>query len=195
MKKLLLLALCLGTAATALAQGTVAFHNNGSTNFRLWTNNPSGTASNLMSGARYRVGLYGSTDLGAAESSLSLLLMTTNAAPNAAAGLFNGGSAAPVPGIAGGPIRFQLRVWSLFAGQNYEEARTASLANPFDVALGNSPLGTVTLGSGIIPPGALFGTSPGQLPVGFAIAPVPEPSTIALGLLGLGAIALFRRRK
>ena len=32
--------------------------------------------------------------------------------------------------------------------------------------------------------------------VGFEIAPVvPEPSSIALGLLGLGAIALFRRRK
>jgi MYXO-CTERM domain-containing protein len=195
MKKLLLLAVCLGSAATMFGQGTVAFHNNGSTTFRLWTNNAALTASNLMSGAAYRVGLYGSTDLSASEGSLSLLLMTTNAAPAAAAGRFNGGSAVPIAGIAGGQIRFQLRAWSIAGGDTYEAARTASLADPLNIALGTSPLGTTTLGGGIVPPGALFGTSPGQLTEGFQVAPIPEPSSIALGLLGLGAIALFRRRK
>lgn len=179
------------------AQGTVVFNNVAGGAFRLWTNNASGTASNLISGAAYRIGLYGSTDLGAAESSLSLLLMTTNPAPAGAAGLFNGGSAAPIPGIggAGTQIRFQLRGWSLFAGDNYAAAVAAQALDPINVATGISALGTTTLGGGTVLPGALFGTAPGLLASGFGITPVPEPSSIALGLLGLGAIALFRRRK
>jgi len=38
------------------------------------------------------------------------------------------------------------------------------------------------------------GNAAGQV-AGFQIAVVPEPSSIALGLLGLGAVALIRRRK
>jgi hypothetical protein len=125
-----------------------------------------------------------------------LLLLTTNAAPAAAAGLFNGGSAAAVAGIdAGTQIRFQLRAWSLFAGTTYDAARTAALSDPNNVAYGVSGLGTTTLGGGLVTPGSLYGTSAGLLTQGFQIAPVPEPSSIALGLLGLGAVALFRRRK
>jgi hypothetical protein len=198
MKKLLLLAACLGCVTGVFAQGTVVFNNNGSTNFRLTTNNASRTQAGLMSGAQYRIGLYGSTDLTAAEGSLALLLMTTNPAPAAAAGLFNGGSAASVPGIAAGTtIRFQLRGWSLFAGANYGAALLAQANDPINVATGTSPIGTTTLGGGTVLPGALFSTAgtPGLLTGGFEIAPVPEPSSIALGLLGLGAIALFRRRK
>jgi len=197
MKKLLLLAITLGTAASMHAQGTVVFNNIAGGAFRLWTNNASFSASNLMSGAAYRIGLYGSTDLGAAEGSLSLLLMTTNPAAAGAAGLFNGGNSAPIAGVggAGTSLRFQLRAWSLFAGDNYAAAVAAQALDPLNVATGVSALGTTTLGGGTTLPGALFGTSPGLLQTGFGITPVPEPSSIALGLLGLGAIALFRRRK
>jgi hypothetical protein len=184
-------------ATTAFGQGQVAFNNTASTNFRLWTNNATGTASNLMTGAsQYRIGLYGSTDLGASEGSLSLLLLATNAAPAALAGYFQGGVAAPIAGIAPGTtIRFQVRGWSLARGANWDEALLASSADPLNVAIGTSPFGTTTLGGGVVPPGAIFGTTPGALTSGFGIAPIPEPSSIALGLLGLGAIALFRRRK
>ena len=91
MKAGLLSLVLLGTAIAAQAQGTVAFHNTASPTYRLWTNNWQGTVSNLVSGANaYRIGLFGSTDLTAYESSLSLLALATNAASPALAGYFNG---------------------------------------------------------------------------------------------------------
>lgn len=201
MKKLLLLAaISLATVASSFGQGTVIFNNNASTSYNLTTNNATGTAPGVMSGAnRYRVGLYAAVGTGVAEGSLQLVGLASNAI---VAGKFNGGSGFILPsGFAvSAPITFQLRAWTLGAGTSYEEAQNTALSgNPLDVALGRSPLGTTTPGgdtpSGPVPAGALFGTAAGLLTSGFVVAPVPEPSTIALGLLGLGAIALFRRRK
>jgi hypothetical protein len=193
MKAAIVLWLVLGLAPSVHAQGTVAFNNLASTNFRLWTNGPGPRESNLINGASYRIGLYGSTDLNAPESSLSLLLLATNPGPAAFAGYFNGGSVAFIPGLAAGTtIRFQLRGWSLFAGQSFEQARTASQVDPLNVALGLSPLGTATLGGGIVPPGLLFGTAPGLLTEGFLIG-VPEPSAYALAALGVLFLAGIRR--
>jgi hypothetical protein len=198
MKKLLLLATLLGVTASAFAQGTIRFANTGSPagfDFRLWTNNATLTASNLMSGAgRYRIGLYGSSDSSASEGSLTLIASVLN---SPAAGIFSGGDPYRVPNgyAASTPFRFQLRAWSVAGGASYEEATTASLLDPLNIALGKSDLGLVTLGGGTVQQAALFGTSVGQLSRGFEIKPVPEPSSIALGLLGLGAIAMFRRKK
>jgi hypothetical protein len=194
MKKLLLLAALLGTAASAFAQGQVAFRNSASTNFYLWTNNAVGGQSNLMSGtSAYRIGLYASTTPGATEGSLSLVGLATNS--TALAGRFLGPSPYLLPGIAGGtPIVFQIRAWSFAGGLSYEEALNAAALDPLNIALGTSTLGTVTPSANPAPPADLFGTSAGLIQ-GFLIKPVPEPSSIALGLLGLGAIALFRRRK
>jgi len=198
MKKLLLLATLLGVTASAFAQGTIRFANTGSPagfDFRLFTNNASLSASNLMSGAgRYRIGLYGSTDSTAAEGSLTLIASVLN---SPAAGIFSGGDPYILPNgyAASTPFRFQLRAWSVAGGASYEEAVTAGLLDPLNVALGKSGLGLVTLGGGTVQQAALFGTNPGQLSSGFEIKPVPEPSSIALGLLGLGAIAMFRRKK
>jgi hypothetical protein len=190
MKKLLLLAaIGLVAVANSFGQGTLIFNNNAQASFNLTTNNATGDAP-----GRYRVGLYASTNLAATAGSLELVGLATN---TALAGKFNGGSAFVLP--AGYPtsqqIVFQLRAWSLGAGTSFAEALTAAAADPLNVALGTSPLGTTTPGGGLIQAGALFGTSPGLLTSGFVVAPIPEPSTIALGLLGLGAIALFRRRK
>jgi hypothetical protein len=195
MKRTLLFAVVLLLSLTgAFGQGTLIFNNNASAAYNLYTNNPSGTGPGLLSGAgRYRVGLYASTNLSATAGSLELVGLGTN---TALAGKFNGGSAFVLPN--GYPtsqqIVFQLRAWSLSAGLSYAEALAAAAVNPLNVELGTSPLGMTTPGGGLIQAGALFGTSPGLLPTGFVLN-IPEPSTIALGLLGLGAIALFRRRK
>jgi len=197
MKKLLLLATLLGTAASALAQGNVSFRNNASTSFYISTNNAGGTASGLMSGtSAYRIGLYAAPTTGASSNSLSLVGLATNNA--ALAGRFLGPSPFVLPnGYAPGTaITFQIRAWSLAGGLSYEEARlTASggVVNPLDIALGASAIGTTTPSDAASPVALLFGT--GTLVSGFEIKPVPEPSSIALGLLGLGAIALFRRKK
>ena len=190
MKKLLLLAAFLGVAGSALAQGTIAFANTGNNAFRLWTNNATGTASNLLSSAnRIRIGLYGSTD----GSSLQLITYTTNGA----GGFFSAGSPYVLPnGYAeGASLTYQLRAWSFAGGFSYEEAVTAAALTPPEIALGVSGIGTTTLGGGTVIQGPLFATSGTQLRVGFQVAPIPEPSSIALGLLGLGAIAMFRRKK
>jgi MYXO-CTERM domain-containing protein len=195
MKKLLLLAALAGTVAGVYGQGSVVFNNTASAAYNVTTNDAFGGNAGLMSGAgRYRVGLYASTDLLAGAGSLSLVGLSTNIG---IAGKFSGGSPFVLPNgyPTGTPIRFQLRGWSFAGGLSYEEAVTASLGDPLNIALGTSALGTTTPGGGPTPPGALFGTAPGQLTSGFVVAPVPEPSSIALGLLGLGAIALFRRRK
>lgn len=190
MKKLVLIAALVGLTSSAFAQ-SVVFANTASAAFKLTTNNAAGTASGFMSGANgYRIGLYAQEGLNHPESSLVLVGLATNAAPAALAGNFNGGNPffLPSPYAAGDSITFQIRAWAFSGGLSYEEA----FAN--GAAAGRSALGFTSLGGGTVFPGVLFGTAAGQVG-SFTIAPVPEPSSIAIGLLGLGAIALFRRRK
>ena len=195
MKKLLLLAALVVGTATGFSQGNVIFNNFApNTNFRLWTNNATGSASNLMAntGTHYSIGLYVGA-VGTAESSLELVGTVGNAGLQP--GYFTGSNPfqLPAPYAAGTPINFQLRAWSVAGGASYEAARLAIVNGNLDIATGVSTIGTVTPSSA--PPAPLFGTTAGLLTRGFGITPVPEPSSIALGLLGLGAIALFRRRK
>jgi len=200
MKKLLLLAALTGGALASYGQGTIVFNNNASTTFNVTTNNATGTAAGptINQAGNYRVGLYAAPTTGATSNSLSLVGLATN---STIIGKFNGGSGFVLPGgyAIGSQLTFQIRAWSFSAGLSYEEALGASAVNPLEVAYGASAIGTTT-GGGTVPgnppisAGALFGTNPGQV-LGFEIKPVPEPSSIALGLLGLGAIALFRRKK
>lgn len=190
MKKLLLLAaLCIATVSLH-AQGTVSFSNSGLANAYKISYASDGT---FISGATFRIGLYAGS-AGTAEGALSLVGLATNAAPAAAAGYFNGGNPFTVNGLggAGTAITFQLRAWSLAGGATYEEALASG--NPAYFA-GRSTVGTTTLGGGTTPAGVLWTTTNPLGVTGFSVAPVPEPSSIALGLLGLGAVALFRRRK
>ena len=202
MKKLLLLATLLGTAASAFAQGNVSFRNNASTSFYIYTNDAArslgGVAitNRLMSGTSgYRIGLYAAPGTGNTTNSLALVGLATNNA--ALPGRFLGPSPYVLTGYApGNPITFQIRAWSFAGGMSYEEALLNLISgsvNPAEIALGASELGTVTPSDAASPVALLFGAAP--LVQGFEIIPAPEPSSIALGLLGLGAIALFRRKK
>lgn len=193
MKKLLLTVALSATFVTAYGQGRVAFANTSTT--LITTNNFQGTAlGNTTGPGQYTFGLYLGT-LGTPENALVLNITGTN---TAGAGRFTGGSPAPLnaPFAGGGtPLTFQIRAWSTFAGASYEQAYAAALLGNLSIYLGKSGIGFVspTLSPTTQPP--LFGTDAGQLATGFLLAPVPEPSSIALGLLGLGAVALFRRRK
>jgi len=174
MKKLLLTVSLLVAAVTAFGQGQVIFANNAATRI---TNSVTGNSAAIGT----MVGLYvGAT--GAAETSLTLIT-TTNMF---AAGTFAGGTRT-LPGWTG-TVELQVRAWS--AGYNsYEEA--FQLGSPATTLAGKSGLMTVTLTTSPTPAPPLTGN--GLNP--FLVSPVPEPSSIALGLLGLGAVALFRRRK
>jgi hypothetical protein len=201
MKKLLLLAVLGVTAISAMAQGRISFRNTASTTYNVFTNNVFGTALGLMQTqavAQYRFGLYASPTTGAAEGSLTLIGLATNAVnPNFLGKIF-GADPFPItaPGYAAGsPITFQIRGWSIAGGLSWTEALAAQALDPLNIALGQSTLGTTVPTASPGTPGALFGTAPGLLGTGFTLVPTPEPSSIALGLLGLGAIAMFRRKK
>jgi len=193
MKKLLLAAFCLGTTFSVLAQGTLNFQNNIATR----TTNANGTGFPPAGSSAYSAGLWWGAS-GTPEASLQLLPAASGGVTSTwnanSAGLFQGGLATfPVPG--GTPVALQVRVWQ----NSFPDYQTALAQGGI---AGKGPLQQITLGNA---PGVPLPTPPADLvaPTGagdtpltrFAVAPVPEPSSIALGLLGLGAIVLFRRRK
>jgi hypothetical protein len=195
MKKLLLtlVAALVAVAANAQTGGGVQFANTSSTLIR--TNNTPGATyeasagNNILGAGNYRFALYMGT-VGSAEGSLTLVGVATN---GALAGRFSGGNPFQLPDAyqAGNTYAFQVRGWAVASGQTFEAAEGA-LGNVGRSAIGQVTPGQVGGPNPVFP--ALFGTGPGQVG-GFVITPIPEPSSIALGLLGLGAIALFRRRK
>jgi hypothetical protein len=179
MKKLLILSACVLATAGALAQGTVNF-----------ANTPTTLITSLSTGlgvptGSMTVGLYYGV-VGTTDPTIMTLLKTTGIAP--VLGRYTGGTVTTPATTAGGAAAvFEVRAWS-GAYASYEAA----------VAAGNSIVGrsglvnvAVTGNPAGVPP-----TAPAGLGApAFTVANVvPEPSTIALGLLGLGAL-LIRRRK
>jgi hypothetical protein len=81
-----------------------------------------------------------------------------------------------IPGNTGTPVNLQVRAWIGGAGSTYEGASEKGFSNTISVTPGVPPATPVEL-AGL---------------QGFTM--VPEPSTIALGLLGAAAL-LLRRRK
>lgn len=205
MKKLLLACISVAAAVAAHGQGTIVFAND--VNTRFTTNGTAvGQGTGQYSGANtYRIGLYTAAPGTTTESLFTLIAVATNNPGTVSfqRGLFSyPESPLVVNGNNGTPIAFQVRAWSLAGGASYE----AALANALSGQPGGSsyyygaksPIGQLTPGVAGAPSPSVFGdgSTPGQLTSGLALVPlVPEPSSIALGLLGLGAIALFRRRK
>lgn len=100
--------------------------------------------------------------------------------PGTAANGYITGFNISIPGFAPGTaVLLRMRG---FLGPSFEEA-LASCATA-----GESAPVTVTLGGGIIPVPNMDGLSP------FSIMPCPEPSTIALAILGAAALILRRRK-
>jgi len=185
MKKLIITASLMIAAASSFGQGQVIFANSAPTTI---TNALTGLAA--VGGAQQddtQVALYVG-NVGDAVSSLTLIGNVTNAF---SAGRFSGGTRT----LTGwtGTVQLQVRAWlANTVYSSYEAAVAGRLGGDTSVLLGvSAPISFAT-------------TQPPTLPVSLANAgltpivlttPVPEPSSIALGLLGLGAVALFRRRK
>jgi len=176
-----------GTSATA--QGVVDFHNTSTT--QITTNSLTGATGPTSGAGNYLFGLYVGP-FGSPLNSLSLV----GAAPNVSApGLFGTSGNFISTGFAPGTqVSFQVRGWSAFAGNSFEQAYAyATGANSPIAYLGVSAPGSFTLpGSGAV---ILFGTGPGQVG-GFELTPIPEPSAAVLGLLGVLTLSIgLRRRK
>ena len=105
----------------------------------------------------------------------------------ALAGYINGGEVAVSFIAPGSSADVILRAWANASGSDW----AAASSNPAGI-FGESDVVTVaSLGGGGAPPGPaanLIGLT------SFSITQVPQPSTVALGLLGLAALALRRRK-
>jgi len=181
MKKALLTLAAVALAGSAYAQGTIGFSNAdipnaaGTGTYNAVIKMPNGTDN---ANSTFTVGLF---------SGETLLTSTTIVGTT---GLFLGDEVA-VPGSpAGSRPTLTVRAWD---GPSFAAAATARGEASFQTAPLGGPNPTP-------PPPAIF--TPGltgfgneTTGIGLVLVPIPEPSTYALGIAGLGALAMLRRRK
>jgi len=167
-------------------------HGNTATGIPAGTQTYTGGVIPASQGAGYSAQLFAGP-LGTTDENLTPLTpITTFRTQTALAGFIINVSTI-VPGVAANSqARAQMRVW-----QNLGNTVT-SWTDALTRAAGNS---TYQLGDGLsfdTPALTALPASPAD-PIGIQSfnvhTVVPEPSTIALGVLGLGALVLFRRRK
>ena len=191
MKKLLIVLACLAATLMVRGQGTMDVGNmttgpNGSVDAPIYDLVVGGTK---LAGSGYLAQVYA----GPTAGSLTAVMATPApfySAASGGAGYYNPGAnyLLPVTGVAAGGTAFvQVVAWEAAAG-TFVQAQASSTfkwgqSSTFSIALGGS-------GSPPSLPSAMVGLT------SFAIAAhvVPEPSTMALGLLG-AATLLLRRRK
>jgi hypothetical protein len=194
MKKLLA-TLTLGVAAScAFGQGTVNISTGAGANTQFIVTHD-GTR---IAGADYWVQLYYANGTVADDSGLVSAGDPVNPRTGGAAGVLPSGeielaNVNPPGGIA----TIQIRAWSAVLGTSHDAAFTAWQSQAADNSrlYGRSALFQIdTADPTVVPrptPPAL-----GNMFPGLTVSPVPEPSTVALGLMGVvGALVLFRRRK
>jgi len=192
MKKLLLTsALAIIATLSSYGQGSVTFANTSSSLVR----QADGTAApRNAAGGFYAVELLYAAD-GTPHTDATFGLVGTRVGATTTfntptAGVFSGGgrtisSISP----AGGFGLFQVRVWDTRAGADYDAA-IASGNSQFQAGY-STVMRVDTADTTVSPlptPAALGMTS-------FTLQPIPEPSTIAFGLLGVGTLLMLRRRK
>jgi hypothetical protein len=104
------------------------------------------------------------------------------------------------PTVAGGsPATFAIAAW-FNGGGTYTTLLAAQGATPGTAPYGWSPVGTENVGGGTGQPPFLPGlgdtaTSAGGITSFSLVTPTPEPSTIALGVIGASAFLMRLRRK
>jgi hypothetical protein len=185
---------------SAWAQGTIDFHNPNT--FPLRVTDAAGNITTVGSGgsplgpASVRVGLFTGPNGTANISGMTMVGMVTNSASTVPLfiGTFNGGNPYTItPSTPNSQIAFAFAAWSISTGAlTYDAAKVASTGYTGESAIAQG----YTLGGFGSPPslpGPTFGVGAGQVN-GLMLTPVPEPSTLALGLLGAAAL-LMRRRK
>jgi hypothetical protein len=199
MKKLAtLFAMIVVGLGTALAQGTIDFHNPNT--FPLQVKDAAGNVTTLgatgspLGPASVRVGVFISTTAATSIDQMTMVGMTTNSSSTLPlfVGTFNGGN--PFA-IAGHPqneiVNFAFAAWSISTGALTYQAAVAS-------GLGYTGVSTIASGyalaGGATTPALTFGNGAGQVQGFQIVQQVPEPSTIALGLLGAAALFLRRRK-
>lgn len=178
MKRLLLASAFVAAAATAMAQGTVKFSNYSTVD---GINAPVFAPGGVKLGSAYLGQLY------AGPTADSLTPVGIGTGFKDAAGVGSGyiiGGTATIGNVAPGATAFiQLRAWEAAGGTSYEAAQASGKM------FGSSTTLQIVTGGGGSPPAV-----PAPLTGLASFTLVPEPSTLALGVLGAAALLLRRRR-
>jgi len=182
MKKLILAVAAVMVSVAAFAQGVVVFNNRVGADVNARVMLADGTTG---AGAGFIAQLYGGKE-GTAAGALSALTPTTTFRTSSAAaqGYVNSVNVA-IPGVAPGA-----KAAIVMKAYNGADFASSSIK-------GESNLITVTVGGDNLPPTNLIGLQGFNLAGGVVVPPtpdIPEPSTIALAVIGAGAL-LLRRRK
>jgi len=191
MKKLATLAALLAGIGFAYSQGSVSFNNNGVAvggDHDVYNGDPVGGTK--LVGTNYVAELYFGA-AGTAEASLTPLAasiskfrITSTSSP----GTWSGKTVTlPMGGVGNPPIVLEVKVWDITLASSYEQAVAGGLGK-----VGAS--GEFTFTQILSSPPATTDNQMVTMPA-FAINPVPEPSAIALSVMGVAGLLLIRRRK
>lgn len=187
MKKILIVAAMAAlTVVNSFGQGSVVFSNSGGSPVTL----ADGTTRVPVGSTTYNVELVYAPD---GTSTTDFATMATRVGAVAGfsptPGFFSGGGRT-VDSItpAGGFGLFQVRAWTVANGTSYNAVvasgqGSAGASQIIRVDTANPTIGEAN--ASLVAAGLN----------GFSITPVPEPSAIALGILGVGTLLLLRRRK
>jgi MYXO-CTERM domain-containing protein len=220
-KALLTLAAVVAMGVSAFGQGTITFYNNGiarpfttdAAGTRTYTYDPNVNGTQLPASGSgqtikgnplisadattYRAGIFlpnggspGTAGAGAAytaglflTSDLNTPLATTPFRGNNTFEVFANNVPVTITGQGTGATpNFTIRAWE--TGKTFATSTVRG-----EASFTSQPLGGPVAGNPDASPASLLGFN------GFTMYTVPEPSTFALGALGLGALALIRRRK
>jgi hypothetical protein len=179
MKRIVLATAMVAAGVTALAQGTLEF-----TNYKTAAgiNAPVFAQDNVTKlGAAYLGQLYAGP-VGGALAPVGTAVAFRDAA-GAGTGYIVGAATVTVPGIAGGAkANVVFKAWEAAGGTSFEAAQASGKY------FGQSAALEITLGNAGSPP-----SLPAVLTGLTSFSLVPEPSTVALGMLGAAALLLRRR--
>jgi hypothetical protein len=199
MKKLITTAACTMAAAAAFGQGLFQFQSTLGTQGQAPTAgvvndntivlpNANGTAANPATGKPADVPYQAEVAIGTGTTLASMTLYPASISPLGGGYFF--GPQLTVPGSAPGTsVNFDVLVWNPADGSTYAAAVAKA--------------GSITGSSGVVTGYSLGGPNPAGGPpftagnpnfAGFSLSQTPEPTTLALGAMGLGAL-LLRRRK
>jgi hypothetical protein len=184
MKKILLATAAILASVGVMAQGTIL---NANDKFTIGYEAPiTDAAGAALTGADYWVQLYA----GPVGGSLAAIATPANFLPAGAGldGMYNAGAVTVDTVAPGVEATVVIKAWEAAGGGSFEEAQAGGFAYGE-----SSPFNLITGGSGEPPslPTPL-GTASDQRFQTFSL--IPEPSTMALGILGAFAL-LLRRRK
>jgi hypothetical protein len=185
MKILIALLVVVLASLNGYSQGLVHFANNDASAV---TN--SATGFRVPAGGAFLAQLWYAPDGTITDVGMSPLGTTISFS---APGTFDGGNRT-TPGTTppAGFALFQVRAWQAALGGDWATAQANAPSNP-DKVLGKSNVVRVQTGDGsLFPAGELIAGNPAL--EGFFLNSIPEPSTLALTLLG-AATLLLRRRK